>query len=63
MARTVSVKTVMEPWGLTCGTCGGEATAYPRPLPGVVYCPICSPAWLKSFAEWSTAQFAKGQLP
>lgn len=45
---------IMTPFTLTCAKCGGEATAYPYPLPkGTVFCPTCSPAWVKSYLEFS----------
>lgn len=37
---------------ITCAKCGGQATAYPMPWPGKVYCPRCSPAWLESFLKF-----------
>lgn len=39
----------------TCLKCGGASTIYPYPEQGTAFCPNCSPAWLKSFLEFSTA--------
>lgn len=63
MIRKPTRKEAIAPFELTCGKCGGAATAYPRPFPGVVVCPVCSPVWLKSFAEWSTQQVTEGVTP
>jgi hypothetical protein len=45
---------LLEPFTLTCAKCGGEAVAYPAPEPGAIYCPNCSPKWLKSYLEHAT---------
>lgn len=53
---------VLKPMPMTCAICGTEGTAYPAPGPtGVFWCPQCSPAWLKSWAEFATKQLLEGQ--
>lgn len=46
---------VMRPIVATCGKCGSDGMIYPYPEQGTMFCPHCSPAWLKSFLEFSTA--------
>jgi len=46
---------------LTCGLKQGDgAVLYPYPLSqGTMYCPTCSPLWLKSFLDFATANLRK----
>ena len=47
----------LQPFPVTCAQCGMNATAYAYPMPkGSVWCPRCSPAWLKAFLEFATKQ-------
>lgn len=54
MTKTIDNSKLFEPFTLTCCECGGEATSYPFPHPGVVFCPTCSPAWVGDFAQLCT---------
>jgi hypothetical protein len=38
--------------GCICTECESQGTLYPFPAPmGTMYCPKCSPSWLKPFLE------------
>lgn len=40
-----------------CTNCGTDGEIYPYPEgKGSMFCPVCSPFWLKSFLEFSTNQ-------
>jgi hypothetical protein len=49
---------ITTPIAVQCTKCGGRAVIYPAPSPpqGVCYCPCSSPAWLESFAIFSTSE-------
>ena len=55
MARNLRTRVeLLKPiTGVTCARCGSnEAIIYPDPMPyGTMFCPRCSPAWVKSFVE------------
>ena len=61
-AKGITLEEYLKPFSLTCGCCGGEAIAYPCPTPkGAIFCPKCSPAWLKSFLDFLTNKEIRGQ--
>lgn len=62
MKANITRAELFKPIPCNCGVCGNkEAVIYPAPgVHGTCYCPSCSPAWLKSFAEHCTKQLVEG---
>ena len=53
----MTIDEALRPTTMKCCKCGGILEVYPCPIPeGTGYCAICSPHWLKDFAEWLTDQ-------
>jgi hypothetical protein len=49
--RLLTRAELFTPSPITCATCRGPATAYPKGT----FCPRCSPAWVEIFFAWQAA--------